>query len=104
MSTAISPPPSEIDSVRIHEYAVIDNSIHWTGASGGPTIFVGGKQLGPVSRLAVGLNYDGREFMLLYCDEEWETLGAGGYKSLELAKNRAEREYRGVSQRWVHVA
>lgn len=104
MPALANPPPPEIDSVRVHAYAVIDDTIQWTGASGGPIVLVDGKLLERVPRLAVGLNYDGREFMLLYCNEAWEALGAGGYASLDKAKARAEREYRGVSSKWIHVA
>ncbi len=104
MSSPIAPPPHEIDSVHISAYAAIDDKMKWTGQSGGPTVYVGGKLLERVPRLAIGLNYDGHDYMLLYCNKHWETLAAGGYPSLEHAKARAEREYPGVASRWVSVA
>jgi len=100
----VNAPPKTIDSVQIYVYAIVDDAVEWTGRSGGPTVYVGAKLLERVPRLAIGLNYDGREFILLYCDEGWEALAAGGYPSLERAKERAEREYRGVASRWIAVS
>ena len=103
MSSRFRPPPDEIDSVRIHAYAVIDEDVEWTGATGGPIVLVDGELVGPVARLAIGVNYDGRDYLLLYCTSDWETLAVVGNPSSEDAKARAEREYRGVSLKWVHV-
>jgi len=104
MSSQFRPPPEEIDSVRIHVYAVIDGDVEWTGETGGPIVLVDGEVVGPVARLAIGLNYDGRDYLLLYCTNDWETLAAVGSPSFEEAKTRAEREYRGISSKWIQVA
>jgi len=103
MSSRFRAPPDEIDSVRIHAYAVIDGDVEWTGATGGPIVLADGELVGPVARLAIGVNYDGRDYLLLYCTNDWEALAAVGNPSLEDAKARAEREYRGVSSKWVYV-
>src|SRR5689334_609169 len=104
MSSPVSPPPDEIDSVRIRAYAAVDEDVVWEGRSGGPIVLVGGELVGPVPRLAIGVNYDGKDWLLLYCTADWESLAAVGNASFDDAKARAEREYRGVSSKWIHVA
>ena len=74
MSSRFRPPPDEIDSVRIHAYAVIDGDVEWTGATGGPIVLADGELVGPVARLGIGVNYDGRDYLLLYCTNDWEAL------------------------------
>ena len=41
--------------------------------------------------------------MLFHCDEGWNPLGTSGAKSVEEIKASAERNYPGVSARWVDV-
>jgi len=103
MSSTFSPPPEEIDSVHIHAYAAIDQDVEWRGRTGGPIVVVGGELVGPVPRLAIGLNYDGKDWLLLYCTTDWESLAAVAKSSFDEAKTRAEQEYRGVSSKWIHV-
>jgi hypothetical protein len=97
-------PPKEIDSVRIRAYAMVDPDVRWTGGAGGAIVLVGGEVVGRVPRLAIGLNYDGEDYLLLYCTDDWESLAAVGNSSFEEAKARAEREYPGISAKWIHVA
>jgi hypothetical protein len=103
MTSAVSPPPEEIDSVRIHVYAAIDEDVEWRGRIGGPIVLVDGRLVGPVPRLAIGLNYDGKDWLLLYCTADWESLAAVGSSSFDDAKARAEQEYRGISSKWIDL-
>ncbi|MGH8760252.1 MAG: ClpX C4-type zinc finger protein [Burkholderiales bacterium] len=67
------------------------------------TLNVGGKWLDRVHRLAVCRNLDDvLEFMVFHCDDDWNVLGvAAGHKSLEEAKAKVERSYRGLAAKWL---
>ncbi len=66
---------------------------------------VDGKRLGAVLDLVIARNqYDADDILLFYCDANWYVLAAAGYATVAEAKRRAEREYRGVSRLWQHVA
>ena len=104
MESLFHQPPEEIDGVRIHAYGVIDADVEWQGKSGGPSVLVDGEVVGPVPRLAIGQNDDGRDYLLLYCISDWATLAVVGNHSLDEAKARAELEYRGVASKWVGVS
>ncbi len=41
--------------------------------------------------------------MLFHCDEEWDSQGVTGASSIEDVKQRAEKNYPGVSARWIDV-
>jgi len=72
-------PPPVIGSARLLEYAMIDSSIVFTGRS---VIYVDGKLLGPVPRLAVCQVITGSEIILYHCDEEWDILAATSDKTV----------------------
>jgi hypothetical protein len=100
----IENPPPVLGNARVLEYAVLDNSVTYTGR--GP-LFVGTrndglKELGPVPCLAIAEDFETGDILLLHCDEGWDVLGvAGGYGSLAEAKARAERAYDGLASCWI---
>jgi len=97
-------PPPVLGNARVLEYAVLDESVTYSGHS---SLFVvnvdeGLKELGPVPCLAIGEDLKTGEIMLLHCDQGWDVLGLGGkYKSIAQAKARAERAYHGISACWI---
>ena len=97
-------PPPVLANARVLEYAVLDESVTYSGHS---SLFVGNineglKELGPVACLAIAQDLKTGEIMLLHCDEEWDVLGrGGGYDSTAKAKTSAERAYHGVSSCWM---
>jgi len=100
----IKKPPPLLGDTRVLEYAIIDESVTYSGDS--PlfvaTVSEGLKELGPVPCLAITQDLKTTEIRLLYCDQEWDLLGLGGrYQSVEQAKARAQRSYHGVSSRWI---
>jgi len=97
-TATMTEPPYVLDSARVLAYAVLDQTVSYTGRI---SVYVGGKLLPPVPRLAIceNLAREG-DFLLCYCTETWEVLGVGGYESFELAKQRAEIAYTGVSDKW----
>jgi ClpX C4-type zinc finger len=92
------PPPPVLASVRVLEYAVLDDSV---GHSGQSRAFADGRGVGRVSRLAVGEATGTGEALLFHCTEDWSILATGRYASPALARARAERTYPGVSRLWV---
>ena len=98
----IVPPPEELTGARVLAYALIDES---TPYSGRITLYVDGELIGPVPRLVIALNnYEPDDYLLLYCNENWDVIGAGGYASLVSAKESANSAYPGVASRWRDVA
>jgi hypothetical protein len=97
-TVAANSPPYLLDSARVVVYATVDDTVSYTGRI---EVFVGGKRLPPVSRLAIceNLSQEG-DFLLCYCTDTWEILGVGGYESLDVAKQRAEVGYAGISNKW----
>jgi ClpX C4-type zinc finger protein len=99
MPKSDSPPPV-LDRARVIAYAVLDDSVQWTGRQ---KLFVDGKALGPVPRLALCQNVEGnlKDILVFHCNDEWAVLGVSGGETLEAAKASAERAYRGVGARWI---
>jgi len=102
----VEKPPPVLGSARVLEYAILDESVTYSGHS---SLFVGTedgvlKELGPVPCLAIAQELETGVIMLLHCDQEWDVLGLGGnYESVSEAKAKAERAYHGVSARWVET-
>jgi hypothetical protein len=94
----IDEPPPTLGSAHVIEYAEVDASVRFTGRQ---TLYVDGKLLGPVPRLALCQNFDASDVMLFHCDDEWNVLGVGGGPTLEAARELAERAYAGISAKWI---
>jgi hypothetical protein len=100
----IDKPPPVLSNGRVLEYAIVDESVTYSGHS---SLFVGSaeggwKELGPVPCLAIIKELSTGEIMLLHCDDVWDQLGvSANFQSVEEAKARAERAYHGISSRWI---
>lgn len=92
------PPPPVLDSARVLFYATVNDSVKFTGRT---LLFVDGKELGPVPRLAICEQETTKEALLFHCDNEWNTLGCSAHASANEAKARAERIYAGLTTRWI---
>lgn len=96
----IEKPPPLLGSGRVLEYAIVDESVTFSGHS---SLFVGNattglKELGQARCLAITQDLKTGEIALLHCGAEWDLLGTGGdYASVEKAKASAERAYRGIT-------
>jgi hypothetical protein len=94
------PPKITLNDGAFLSYAVLDELVGYTVGHG--LFFVDGKDIGKVPCLAICRDRDSASFTLYYCDEDWTPLGvATDYRSVEAAKNRAERIYPGSSTRWT---
>jgi hypothetical protein len=94
-------PPLILDSAKVLKYAIVDSSVEFTGRL---CLYVDGKLLGKVPKLAICQNYKEKDFLLFFCNKKWKVLGVAGYKSIKETKERAENAYKGISKKWVTVA
>ncbi len=78
----INAPPSAIGSDRVIAYALIDQSVTYTGNQ---YLFVDGHLLGPVQRVAIckSLNKNIKDNLILYCDKNWNVLGLTGSQRMQ---------------------
>ena len=93
-------PPPAIASERVLHYAFLDDSVGFN--AGHKLIFIDGKELGKVPRLAICQAKKSSEVSLFYCDDDWDFVGVSVHDSVAAAKNRAERLYPG-SVKWVEA-
>ena len=93
-------PPAVLDSARVLSYAFVDD-IQYRRAG---ALYVGGTLLEAVPRLAICANLgEDMGALLFHCDEEWTVLGISGGGAVSEVKERAERNYPGVSARWIDL-
>lgn len=92
-------PPAVLSGFRVLEYAVVRDPVRFSGRT---HFYVGDKELGRVSRLAIGEELDGNGIAILHATPSWRVRGVQGrYDAIAPAKERAERMYPGISQCWV---
>jgi hypothetical protein len=98
---AIEPPPPSLASARVLEYARVDEGVAYTGKN---PVYVAGRLLGPVPRLALARKLASDGILLLHCDAQWDVLARSGHASIEAAKRHAEQMYTGVESAWKAVS
>jgi hypothetical protein len=92
-------PPPVLEGTYVLVYAYADSSVTFIQRN---TLAVDGEWLGRVPCLAICQDFESSEYLVLHCDEEWETIGiAAGYKTAEDAKQRTERSYVGIAAKWI---
>jgi ClpX C4-type zinc finger len=95
-----TPPPPVIASARVLAYAFVDDIPYrkWGALYSGDTL------VEAVPCLAICTNL-GKDIgpLLFHCSDDWAVLGTSGGPSVAEAKSHAERNYPGVSARWVDV-
>jgi hypothetical protein len=90
-------PPPSLASTRVLAYAMLDRDVVYTGVD---PVFVAGREIGQVPRLAIGRALGGPDILLLRCAADWDVLAVSTHASIDDAKAAAERAYSGVSGRW----
>jgi hypothetical protein len=99
-------PPPIIDGATVLEYAVIDDSVRFTGRL---HLYHGEKRVGPVPRLAICKDPDMDDLLLFHCDTSWSVQaaqiwnapGKPAVTSVDEVKRRAEEAYSGLAAKWV---
>jgi hypothetical protein len=90
--------PSVINGFRVLFYSFMPHTVNYSRKS---IILSGGKEIGPVPRLAIAESLRGKGFYVLHCNKNWFDLGIDGpYNLVSYAKRRAERAYSGVTSTW----
>ena len=103
MENEIKIPPPVIHSARTLFYAVNDESVEFTDRI---NLFVGQnggmEKLGEMPCLAICENYSKapNDILLFFCNKDWEPQGTIGFDSIEAAKEKAEKGYKGISEKW----
>ncbi len=100
MKDPLREPPPVLHGARVREYALLDNSVRYSGHS---SLFVDGEELGPVPCLAICQSSNDIEVFLMHCATDWSILGVAEYPSIADAKNRAEHVYAGSSKLWIEA-
>jgi ClpX C4-type zinc finger protein len=94
------PPPPVIESARVLAYAFVRDIPYqkWGVLYSGDTL------IEAVPYLAICTNLgDDIGPLLFHCDDKWQVLGTSCATSVEETKSHAERNYPGVSARWIDV-
>lgn len=92
----MSVPPATIETCRVLLYLVFEQA-----PTVGPTFFSGDKQVDPATRLVICQSSEGHGFRLLFCNDDWVSLGSNLFESLEHAKTSAEECYPESSLTWI---
>jgi hypothetical protein len=99
-------PPPVLDSAQVLEYAVLDQSVTFTGKL---HFYAGNERVGAVPHLAICRDLHTDDLMLFHCDPEWGVIGVQAWNgpaaepvaSVQDVKARADHYYTGLSQKWI---
>jgi hypothetical protein len=92
-----SVPPPLIDCARVLHYAIVDDDVRRQANN---VLVVGGRTLGAAPRCVIARNLVDEEILLLYCNEDWESIGASGSRDVGDAMARARGDYEGIDVKW----
>lgn len=57
-------------------------------------------RIGEMPNLAITKTYYDNSYLLMLCDEEWNPKGVIQFTTIEEAKIKAERGYKGITEKW----
>ena len=98
-------PPPVLDRAKVLEYAVVDSSVHFTGAL---HLYQGNTRVGPVPCLAICRDPGVDGLLLFHCDQYWNVVAAQIWNNpdrptiatVDEVKDQAEKYYSGISSKW----
>jgi hypothetical protein len=98
-------PPPVLDSARVLEFAVLDESVRFTGKL---HLSHGDVRIGAVPGLAICRDPGVDGLLLFHCDENWNVVAAQIWNNpdrptiatVDEVKERAEKYYSGISSKW----
>ena len=98
MSVAPKSPTGRVGGADVLFYTSIDDRHRFTGAC---VQKVRGKEVGPLSNLAIAKFADDAGYYLFGCDADWNCVTDTVHASVEDAKDQAEFEYQGTMATWL---
>lgn len=95
-------PPPIIDSAKLVIFASNDENVEYTDRI---DLHVGTSEngfvrIGEMPNLAITRTYYDNSYLLMLCDEEWNAKGVIQFTTIEEAKIKAERGYKGIAKKW----
>ena len=95
-------PPPIIDCSKVILFAKNDDDVEYTDRI---DLHVGGKsgfeRIGELPHLVISEPYNWPDtYLLMFCDEDWVVKGVLNYTTIDEAKIKAERGYKGISEKW----
>lgn len=95
-------PPPIIDTAKLIIFASNDEDVEYTDridlhASTSENGFV---RIGEMPNLAITRTYYDNSYLLMICDEGWNAKGVIQFATIEEAKIKAERGYKGLNEKW----
>ena len=95
-------PPPIIDSARLIVFAWNDEDVDYTDRI---DLHVGTSEndlvrIGEMPNLAITRTYYDDSYLLMLCDEGWNAKGVIQFATMEEAKIKAERGYKGITPKW----
>ncbi len=98
-------PPPVLDSAKVLEFAILDESVHFTGTL---HLYHGDTRVGAVPGLAICRDPGVEGLLLFHCDENWNVVAAQIWNNPDRAtiatvaevKDKAAKYYSGLSSRW----
>ncbi len=98
-----SNPPPIIDSAKVIVFARNDADVEYTDKI---NLHVGTeendfKRIGELPNLAISAPYStSGEYLLMLCNENWQAQGVICFSTIEEAKIKAEKGYKGILSKW----
>jgi hypothetical protein len=95
-------PPPIIDSAKLILFALNDEDVEYTDRI---DLHIGTSEngfvrIGEMPNLAITRTYYDNSYLLMLCDKVWNTVGVIKFTTIEEAKIKAERGYRGITNKW----
>lgn len=92
-------PPIRLDDAIVLEWIVLQESNVETGKT---SILHDGTLIGKPEAFAICRHEDDpTDFLVFYCDEEWQVLAAAGHESIQQAKIQIEKGFSNTINNWV---
>jgi len=90
--------PPVIDSSFVRAFATVSLEVTFTGRQ---CVIVDGVKVGPASRVVIASNQTCNDYLLLLCNDKWESFAVVGFPTMDEALATAERWYDGISRHWI---
>ena len=95
----VAPPRITLNDRKLLFHAELDATVGFR--EGHRLMFIDGKELWRVPRLAICSLKGSPKYALYFCDEEWRVIGGAIKDAVDDAKKRAEYIFPGSATKWI---